>query len=155
MPQLILTLSLVAFWLVLSGHYNGLLLSLGAASCALVVWLAGRLRIVDAESQPHHLGRRMPGFWLWLAGETLRANWRIARCILRRDGAAPVTGPVAIPLRDDLTRATLANAITLTPGTLSLEVKDSELLVHALRPEMLSDLRAGPMVARAAGLERG
>ncbi|MBI3068430.1 MAG: Na+/H+ antiporter subunit E, partial [Betaproteobacteria bacterium] len=35
-------------------------------------------------------------------------------------------------LADDLALTTLANSITLTPGTVTLDVADGELVVHAL-----------------------
>jgi multicomponent Na+:H+ antiporter subunit E len=55
-----LAVVLSAFWLVLSGHYTALLLSFGALSIALVVWLARRMDIVDHEGRPLDLGLRAP-----------------------------------------------------------------------------------------------
>lgn len=153
MHLILLLLSLAVFWLALSGYYTAMLLGLGAASCALVAWLCARMNIVDAESHPLQLARRIPGYWLWLAVETLKSNWAVARCLLAWPPADPVSGDVPTPLTQDLSRATLANSITLTPGTLTLDVFEDHMRVHALRPDLLEDLRAGEMVRRARALE--
>ncbi len=157
-PQSVHTLSLLSslalFWLLLSGHYNALLLSLGAGSCALVAWLCWRMDIVDRESHPNQLGRKMPRYWFALTWDTLVANWEVAKAVLWRSRVQPVTGYVATPLEDDVVRATLANSITLTPGTLTLDVQDRRMRVHALHPDFLKDLRQGAMVSRAHRLER-
>ena len=41
-----------------------------------------------------------------------------------------------------------ANSITLTPGTLTLEVSDSWLEVHTIRSDLLDSLRQGEMANR-------
>ena len=148
-----LVISLGIFWLVLSGHYTALLLCFGAASCLLCAWLCRRMNIVDAESQPHRMLPRMPGYWLWLTGETLKSNWQVARIVLSGRPVHPVTGYVSTPLKQDVVRATLANSITLTPGTLTLDVEDERLRIHALEPGFIDDLRDGDMVSRARHLE--
>ena len=54
---------LVVFWLLLSGHYTLMLISLGFGSSALVVYLALRMDVVDHEVVPLQLGGR---FWFYL-----------------------------------------------------------------------------------------
>ena len=54
-----LSLLLIAFWLVLSGHYTALLLGFGAASVALVLWIANRMAVVDHEMVPLRLTHRI------------------------------------------------------------------------------------------------
>ncbi len=148
-----LFISLAFFWLLLSGHTGALLLSLGALSCVLVLWLCQRMNIVDPESYPHHLARRMPGYWLGLLRDTLQSNWDVSLIIVRGRQVRPVTEYVATPLQHDVTRAILANSITLTPGTLTLDVEDRRLRVHALTPELMQELRSCGMIERAVRLE--
>ena len=57
-----MSLLLALFWLGLSGHYTALLLAFGALSAGLVVWLAWRMDMVDHESVPLHLSRRVLTF---------------------------------------------------------------------------------------------
>ncbi|WP_430754911.1 hypothetical protein [Magnetovirga frankeli] len=51
-----LALVLALLWLVLSGHYNPLLLALGAFSVLLVVLLNLRMDLLDHETLPLHFG---------------------------------------------------------------------------------------------------
>ncbi len=145
--------SLGVFWLVLSGHYTALLLSFGLACCALVCWLCRRMDIIDHESHPHHLWPRMPRYWLLLTWETLRSNWAVARIILSGRPVEPITAYVDTPLEQDIVRTILANSITLTPGTLTLDVEDRRMRIHALETGFMTELHEGPMVPRAVRLE--
>lgn len=145
-----LSLGLALIWLALSGHYTGLLLTLGGLSCALVVWLCQRMDIVGR--QPVRW-RRLPAYIVWLTREVLVSNWGVMRALLRTPPAQPVTATVPTPLRTDVLRAALGNAITLTPGTLTLDIHKDHMRVHALNPEFLDELLEGDMVKRAQELE--
>lgn len=149
----VLFASLAAVWLLLSGHYNPLLLAFGALSCAFVLFLARRLGLVDREGMPLHVLQRLPGYWLWLLGEVVRANMDVARRIV--DPKLPVSPrmfEVETRLRTDFLRALYANSITLTPGTIAVDVRDDSILVHALTAEGQAALETGEMDARVAAL---
>lgn len=86
---------------------------------------------------------RFAGFFLW---EIFLSNIRVAQEVLRpRLSVTP--GVVAVPLTvtTDLEITLLANLITLTPGTLTLDVSDdrSTLFVHALDIDDPDDFRRG------------
>ena len=48
-------------------------------------------------------------------------------------------------LRGDVARVFLGNAITLTPGTITLDIDDDEFVVHALSDVAAASLRSGEM----------
>ena len=78
-----LFVALVAFWLAMSGLMKPLMLSLGAVSVAITLFLAMRLDVVDRESAPY---LRWPVLLLtgsWLMGEIVKANWRVIRACLK------------------------------------------------------------------------
>ena len=56
--------------------------------------------------------------------------------------------------RTDLGRVVYANSITLTPGTISIDVADGEVLVHALHAESAAGVEEGSMNRKCAALER-
>ncbi|MEQ8330736.1 MAG: Na+/H+ antiporter subunit E [Longimicrobiales bacterium] len=124
---------LYAFWLALSGHYTPLLLTLGVASCALVVYLALRMRIVDEEGAPFHLVGRVLLYLVWLGKEIVVANFHVAGIILKP--GLPIS-PVMVTFRasqqTDLGRVLYANSITLTPGTITTRVRGHDLDIHSL-----------------------
>lgn len=148
-----LVVLLAAFWLALSGHYTVLLLALGAASVALVVWISQRMEIVD-EEQPIHLTPSLPRYVLWLMGQVLIAAVRVSRLVWSpRPALRPVVGRTDAAGMSHLVQTIYANSITLTPGTLALTVDDESVEVHSLQPSGLDDLRRGAMLSRVRWLE--
>ena len=53
----------------------------------------------------------------------------------------------------DLGQVIYANSITLTPGTVTVEIENRELVVHALTEEAAQSLRSGAMDRRVTALE--
>ncbi len=145
---------LAVVWLLLSGHYTTLILIFGALSCALVTYLARRFDVVDHESHPWHMWWRLPGYWLWLLVEIVEANIDVGRRII--DPSLPIDPmlfEVDATQKSDLGRVIFANSITLTPGTVSVDMREGKILVHALTAEGAADLRQGTMNAKATALE--
>jgi len=52
------------------------------------------------------------------------------------------------PLSGDLAQTLLGNSITLTPGTITLDIEGDEFVVHALTARAGTDLVEGSMAAR-------
>ena len=77
--SLIVVLSLI--WLGNSGFFNGLLLSLGVVSVIFVVFMSHRLGIIDEESQPLHVSRRIVVYWLWLLKTLVKSNITVIKRI--------------------------------------------------------------------------
>ncbi|MEQ8696492.1 MAG: Na+/H+ antiporter subunit E [Bauldia litoralis] len=146
---------LFATWLLLSGHTDPLLIGFGVASCALVVFIARRMDIVDREGHPVHLTWRVPLFWAWLGWQILKSSWDVARrCVLPGPPIDPRVIRVPVNQKTDLGVVTYANAITLTPGTVSMRTFRAEIEVHALTGGSADDLESGEMnrfVARVEG----
>lgn len=153
---LALFLVLLGLWLVLSGHYGPLLVTFGVLSAAFVVAIALRMDVVDREGQPVHLTLAAARYWPWLGWQVVLANLDVARRIL--DPRLPIRPTVArIPAsqRDVLGRVVFANSITLTPGTVTLEVDEDAVEVHALSHEAIEDLRGGEMDRRVSEMTGG
>ena len=154
-----ISLGLVLFgvWLLLSGFFDSpLLLGLGVLSCAIVVGIANRMDVIDHEGVPIHLGWRILTYWVWLTVEIVKASLDVARRIL--DPKLPIH-PVLVRVKasqaSELGQVIYANSITLTPGTVSMQVEGGEILVHAIAREMAEDLEGGEMDRRVTAVERG
>ncbi|MES1938130.1 Na+/H+ antiporter subunit E [Salinisphaera hydrothermalis] len=151
-----LATGLAVLWLLLSGHYAPLTMTLGAASCVFVVWLCRRLGLVTQESVPLDLLPRLPGYAAWLGVQIVRSNLDVATRLLRgRTAISPRTVFIDTRTHDPLGQAILANSITLTPGTVTIGLEDGEAVVHALTQEGAADIEAGTMAERVARLEHG
>ena len=138
---------LCVFWLLLSGHFEPLLLGLGLVSVALTLFLAHRMNVIDHESYPLHLTTRLPAFFIYLLKEIVLSNIDVVKRILspRRDAISPQLFEVPLPQQSDLGRAIYANSITLTPGTVSIALTDDTIIVHALSKEAAEALATGQM----------
>ena len=149
-----LFLLLFAFWLLLSGHYDFWLIGLGFISSVSVVLLARRMGIVDAEGLPLSMVPGLLRYAPWLFGTVVQANFDVARRILHpRLPITPTVIRVPAEQRTAPGRVSYANSITLTPGTISLEVSDDEIEVHALSVDAAEDLQSGEMGRRVVALE--
>ncbi|MEL6347185.1 MAG: Na+/H+ antiporter subunit E [Myxococcota bacterium] len=150
-----LLIVLTVVWLLWSGHYTVFVLSLGALSVGLVVFLSDRMGIVDDEGQPLSWGPVRPIIYLpWLVVEVIKANLDVARRVLSPSmPISPTVTRIPAPQRTALGRVIYANSITLTPGTVSIELDDNSILVHALSADGVADLRSGVMAAKVCALE--
>ncbi len=147
---------LLGIWLLASGHYTPMLVTLGVLSCLLVVWLGVRMGIVDAESMPVHLTLRGLAYVPWLVVEVAKANVDVARRVLAPElPLSPELFEVEASQKTDLGQVFYANSITLTPGTVSIIVGDGKITVHAIAHEVADGLREGRMDRRVARVEGG
>ncbi|MDH3910679.1 MAG: Na+/H+ antiporter subunit E [Rhodospirillales bacterium] len=149
-----LSVVLYVLWLLLSGHYEPLLLVLGAVSCVFVAWIAYRMDVADREGHPIHLTWRSLVYWPWLFWEIVKANLEVARLILApRLAISPTVIKVKASQPDELGHVIYANSITLTPGTVSIDVRDATIEVHAITREMAEGLQTGEMDRRVTRME--
>ena len=151
-PALLAGLLIVA-WLLWSGMFKTLLLGLGLFSCGLTIYVIRRMGYFDNELFAFRYGPRLLAFWGWLGAEMLRSSVEVARVVLR---PKLEIDPSVVEIRPDdhslVDKVLLGNSITLTPGTLTLDVQENRLLVHVLTSRGGDDLLAGEMMRRIASL---
>lgn len=142
--------ALAIVWLLLSGHYEALLLVLGALSVAFVVYLGNRMAVIDRESHPVHITFRLVFvYWPWLLWQIVKSSLDVAGRILRPGKTiSPTLVSVPAHQKSDVGRVTHANSITLTPGTLAMEVNRDSIEVHALSREGAEDVAGGAIDRR-------
>ena len=148
-----LAVVLAAVWLLWSGLYKPLLLALGAFSCALVVYLSWRLRLFDYSVISVRHVWRLLSYLAWLGKEIVKSSVQVSRAVLSRDLAiSPTVVELDADARHPVDLATLGNSITLTPGTLTIRIRDGRLIVHALMREGADEVTGGEMNRRVARL---
>lgn len=156
MRQIALSTALMfGLWLLLSGHYTGLLLSLGFISSLGVSMIGARMGVLDGEGLPMGLFVRLPKVALWLTWEILKSNWAVVKVIFNPSLAQPQLARVSASQKTTVGLVTFANFITLTPGTVSVDVEetDKSILVHALTDDFAEGLSDPEMDARVSQLE--
>jgi multicomponent Na+:H+ antiporter subunit E len=153
--SMILFVHLMLVWLLLSGRFDATLVTYGVLSCFGVVAITAHLRILDHEALPTHLGL-LPFLYLpWLFKEIVLSNLAVAKVILSPTlPIHPRIIRVSASQKTHVGQVIYANSITLTPGTVTLDVRDGKFLVHALTTESAEGLLSGEMDRRVTHIER-
>jgi len=117
----------------------------------LTLWIAKRMRILDAETAPYATIFQTLIYFRWLFVEIVKANIAVVRAVLSPNMAvSPTLTRIPTPQKTDIGRVVFANSITLTPGTVSVDVQDDHILVHALLSEMSDPDDFAEMAERSA-----
>ena len=144
MSRLVTALVLFLFWLLLSGHFDPLHLFLGVI-CSIGVALLSHDLLIGAQPLGTLFGRlyRLLRYLPWLVYKVAVANIDVAYRVLHPK--MPIDPElVTLPrrLESEFGETTLANSITLTPGTVTVDVDQGHFLVHALTKGAADDLEA-------------
>lgn len=153
---------LFAFWVIFSGHFEWEYLLIGAGAAALATFVSRFLIFPQTgyrgglESPlPRLIPLRFARYALRFLWEMIKANIQVAWIVLQpRLPVAPAMLRLHSNLSRPVSQVTLANSITLTPGTLTVEFEDGNYLIHTLTPESAESLVSARMqngVARAFG----
>ena len=128
------------FWLLLNGNVTLEIVLLGLAVTALMALLEYTLFGYTPKTEGMLL-RKAPVFCAYipvLMWEILKAGWAVSKVVLfRRYKVTPTLVTFRTDLKTEFGRFLLANSITLTPGTITVQVKGDRLTVHCLDKSML------------------
>ena len=145
---------LFGFWLLMSGYYTPLILSLGVISCLLCVYLTIKGKFLDNETLPIYFFPRLIQYTLWLIKEILKSNIPTAKVIIMKS-EEPELFSVKATQKTNEGKVTYANSITLTPGTVTTQIKNDIFEVHALTKDFGDDVRSSEMDKMVTWLEKG
>ena len=145
---------LFGFWLLMSGYYTPLILSLGVISCLLCVYLTIKGKFLDNETLPIYFFPRLIQYTIWLIKEIFVSNITTAKVILSKS-EKPELFSVKATQKTNEGKVTYANSITLTPGTVTTQIKNDIFEVHALTKDFGDDVRSSEMDKMVTWLEKG
>ena len=138
----------------MSGYYTPLILSLGVISCLLCVYLTIKGKFLDNETLPIYFFPRLIQYTLWLIKEILKSNIATAKVIIMKS-EEPELFSVKATQKTNEGKVTYANSITLTPGTVTTQIKNDIFEVHALTKDFGDDVRSSEMDKMVTWLEKG
>jgi multicomponent Na+:H+ antiporter subunit E len=154
--RIALLVALALAWLLWSGLFKPLLLALGVFSCVLTFFLVTRMGYFKNEMFALRFSFRLFSYWIWLGREIFRSSMQVARVVLHP--ALPIS-PQIIDIKSTsghlVDQVILANSITLTPGTLALDLHKGIIKVHTLTADGARDLASGEMDRRVDALRDG
>jgi multicomponent Na+:H+ antiporter subunit E len=154
-PFLVTIIILSGAWVLLSGKFDPFHLSLGIISCAIVAFLSSDLLFPSNTTK----GLVVRLFrWIlylpWLMAEIVKANLHVTYLVFH-PRMMDLIDPRIIKfkskkLKSDMALVTFANSITLTPGTITVDVSlDGDFKVHAI-DKASGDPLPGEMEAKIA-----
>lgn len=157
---IVLTVVLFAFWILLSGKLELKFLTYGVLTAIVSAWICVPLLLLpNAKGTKKYFIFDVPLakyalYWLWLLNEVIKANLDVVKATVK---AEMVINPRVIRFRikmdNPMAHTTLANSITLTPGTVTLNVTSDGLYeIHALTDGAAEGLLDGGMQKRVAEL---
>ena len=156
----VLAVVLFAFWFLLSGKVDFKFLLYGALTAIISAWICVPLLLLpNADGTKKYfifdvnLGKYAL-YWLWLLKEVVNANIDVVKATVKSE---MVINPRVIAFRikydNPMAHTTLANSITLTPGTVTLNVTEDGLYeIHALTDGAAEGLLGGGMQQKVADL---
>ena len=148
-------LMLWLFFILLNGKITLEIVFLGLGIALLVLVFCCAFMDWSLKKETAFL-RRLPRIILYggsLFLEIVKANFVTARRVFLRKGEEPAIVTIHTPLEHEWQRVLLANAITLTPGTITLHIEGDALTVHCLNRQDADGLEHSSMETKIAKLE--
>jgi multicomponent Na+:H+ antiporter subunit E len=137
-----LFLSLFVFWLMLSGKYDALYISIGLVTSVGITWITLPLMKIPAVDEKN--GNkvyyafdlspfRFFGYMLWLIKEVFIANLKVALIIINpRLSIDPQMVTIEIKMDNPIAHVIMANSFILTPGTFTVNVENNRYILHII-----------------------
>ena len=144
---------LFIFWVVLSGMFDAFHLTLGVLCCMLVAHFSHGLLLYGGNDARWLKGFFGVIFYLpWLFYQIILANLEVAWVVLHPDMLEKIDPHLVrfnTTLKRPISKVTFAQSITLTPGTITVNVDEDEFTVYALTRNA-SEALPGEMEKRIA-----
>ena len=149
---------LFGFWLLLNGRWTGEIALTGAVVCGLIYIFAWKFMGYSPRVE-WQLLRRLPravGYGLFLIREVALSVWQTIRFIWSpKVTVQPEIVSFHTKLKTNTAKVLLANSITLTPGTITVDFRDDVMLVHCLDESLDAGLEGSQMEEKLMKLEGG
>ena len=140
-------------WVIWSGMFDAFHLSLGVISCLLVIYMSHDILFTHDGLSYRHIREviRFIKYIPWLLYQIVLSNIYVARLVMNPN--MPIDPQVIrfkTKLKKNISMATFANSITITPGTITADIKEGEFCVHCISRKVADDLLTGEMENKVA-----
>ena len=154
-----LSIFLFVLWLMLSGRTEARFFFMGAGFSLLTAYICAPFLIVKNEKtgQEYFLPRvnilKLCAYFIWLLKEIFFSGLEVTRMVFKRSDIQPRIVYFRMDYENPAAAALLATSITLTPGTITLDISDSGVYeVYALNARCAEELLKGAMQNRVKRL---
>lgn len=131
-------LMLFGFWIILSERFQFRYLAIGALTALAIIILNRNLGLRHSRYRDPGNSRVawfsfVLGYIPWLVWQVILANIDVAKIVIKRDmQLRPAVLELPLKLKRGVAQVVYANSITLTPGTVTVDIQDDTVIVHAL-----------------------
>lgn len=149
---------LFAFWLLLNGQWTTEIAIVGLVLSGLMYLFLCKFMDYSPRKEWACLRRtpRIIGYFFYLVGEVFKSGWATIKLIWSpKQIVQPEVTSFHTKLRTDPGKVVLANSITMTPGTITVDIRDDVFLVHCLDEDFAVGLEDSDMEKRILKLEGG
>ncbi|MCX8083923.1 MAG: Na+/H+ antiporter subunit E [Calditerrivibrio sp.] len=144
---------MLAFWVLLSGEFSTMIITLAIISAIIVSWLTADLFFPDNKINLK-LIYKIFSYVPWLVWEIILANIQVLKILIKPKLDIDPSMVEFVPkVKSDIGITLLANSITLTPGTVTIFAEKDRFFVHALTPEFADGLKDSEMERRILEIE--
>ena len=153
---IIIFVSIFVFWFILSGQIAPFMLFLGLVSTAFVVYIINRMDLIDEEISFHNFNIMGLLLYLpWLLKEIIISNIKVCLYIIMPNKRInPQIIKVKSSQISELGHVLYANSITLTPGTVTIDVDGDIFTVHTLDNQFKESLESNEMNRKIKSTEK-
>ncbi len=162
MYRLCIFLLLFGIWIIFSGQFDWFHLALGILSTAFITAISSSFFLEDrSQGVGDRIQQiiRLPVYLLWMLYQIWLSNIHILRLALSPNElpeVEPSLVRVKTNLKTDFGKWMLANSITLTPGTITIDIEGDELLIHSISQITTEGVESDDMERKIAAIfERG
>lgn len=137
-------LMLTTFWLILTPIRNLQSIIIGTSASLLVVLYSRDIAFTDNEMPKYSLRNLFIyiKFILMLLVEIVKSNINVALIVLNPSlPLSPCLIKVPVKFKKDVVKVIYANAVSLTPGTITIEIQEDGFIIHALTKEAADGMR--------------
>lgn len=150
-------LVLLLFWFVLNGKITLEITIFGIVICAVLYMFL--YKFMDYRPKKELI--ILKNFWkilkylVYLTVEIIKANLAVAKVILAfEEEPDPVLVKFRTKVKTKVGQTVVANSITLTPGTITVDLEDGNYLVHSLEREYAVGIHESGFVEKVSEMEK-
>lgn len=147
---------LFALWILFNGRWTNEIAIIGVVVCGLLYAFMCAFMGYSPRKE-WALARKLPAilrYLLYLVGEIFKSAWCTIRFIWSpKVVVQPQVTSFRTRLKTDAGKVVLGNSITMTPGTITVDVRGDEILVHCLDESLAEGLEDSEMERRILALE--
>jgi len=153
---LIMFFLLLFFWSIIDGKLTVESIFLGSSASILIIYLNKDILFTSSDGGPVTLR------FLWhfttliaiLIVEIVKSNINVAKIVLNpKMPIEPSFVRVPVRFKKDFNKVLYGNVVTLTPGTLTVDIVDDEYIIHALTKEAAEGLLGSELENHVLRLE--